>query len=591
MNEKIRRAYHSQQLRVMAKLEGSLFRQLKPIINRQYMEVAKMITHGVRDTDYIIDQQSLRIRKVLNKHYYRTINTAGRSAMLLFEQKKTMSESFWNEMNDFVARWTGRQVQKVQGTTKKAVRKVVSKGIEEGETNREIATRLRKVGQIDSNFRAIRIARTETLGAYNASTDASVRDTGLKFKRIWSTTKDMRTRRRKEKSIYDHWVVDGQERKQNEPFDVYPDQLMYPGDQEHGSAGNIVNCRCLLMYERDRDRQTVEKPTLDIVSSVISDEFPTSTGQMIQDSKPMSSIGRFSNCVLDSKKFIKAPGLDPCIDITRSIEGETTKWYLKGKEITDKDVLTRLNKMGLPPAWKNVVVSTDPLKKVQAIGMDKAGRWQYRYSEQHVLEAAQKKFNRQKLFSKDISKIRESYQLGINDEDPRAYLLSLEDRTAIRAGSRTDFKAKKKAYGLTTLQHEHLTIKKDRIILDFVAKEGIPAHYELTDKKLANWLLERKNKTKPGDMLFPDVPANKLNEYIKQISEKNYTIKDFRTYHGTRIAYEELEQYGGQKLLKKEKEKIIKNVSEKVSGFLHNTPSMAKKSYINPMVWDFVGGL
>jgi len=268
------------------------------------------------------------------------------------------------------------------------------------------------------------------------------------------------------------------------------------------------------------------------------------------------------------------------------------RWHLQGDRIDDVRVLERIENMKLPPSWSNVAVSADPLAKVQAVGLDKAGRWQYRYSAEHIERAARKKFDRVKLFSRDMKKIRKGIKKGIKENDSRAYLLRLEDKTAIRAGSTTDFKAKKKAYGLTTLQNEHVRIKGNRIILDFVAKEGIPAHYELTDEILATWLKKRKEVTKAGEMLFPDVPATKLNLYLKKLAGgKSYTIKDFRTYHGTRIAFQELKQFAGRVLSIKEKKELVKTVSSMASQFLKNTPVMAKKSYIDPMVWDFIGGI
>jgi DNA topoisomerase-1 len=281
--------------------------------------------------------------------------------------------------------------------------------------------------------------------------------------------------------------------------------------------------------------------------------------------------------------------LSPCTDFVRGPDG---KWTLHG-ELVEGDSLKRLTKMGIPPAWTNVVVSVDPASKIQCLGIDKAGRWQYRYSAEHVAEAARNKFNRLKLFAKDIPTIRVGIEDGITShDDPRAWLLRLEDKTAIRVGSTTDFKAKQKAYGLTTLQKEHLKIDGDKIFLDFIAKEGKQAHYELEDRPLANWLQSRWDKVSDGERLFPDVSANKLNDYLKALAGgRNYSIKDFRTFHGTRIAFDILKEYAGLVLSDAEKKKLIKSVSETVSGFLHNSPAMAKASYIDPMVWDFIGGL
>ena len=152
--------------------------------------------------------------------------------------------------------------------------------------------------------------------------------------------------------------------------------------------------------------------------------------------------------------------------------------------------------------------------------------------------------------------------------------------------------AKVKAYGLTTLQYEHVVIKGNKIILDFTAKKGIHSHYELKDARLAKWLKAKKAATSKGKQLFPEITGTKLNRYLKKlVGNKKYSVKDFRTYHATRIAYDELEKYAGLEFTVKEKKQIVLDVSTKVSEFLHNTPDMAKKSYIDPMVWEFIGGL
>jgi DNA topoisomerase-1 len=132
----------------------------------------------------------------------------------------------------------------------------------------------------------------------------------------------------------------------------------------------------------------------------------------------------------------------------------------------------------------------------------------------------------------------------------------------------------------------------NRITFDFVAKEGLDAHYEITDARLADWLQKRIDSTKPGEKLFPDVPAGKLNKYLKSLADgKTYSIKDYRTFHATRIAYEELQQYVGKVLTDVERKRIIKEVSTVASDFLHNNPDMAKKSYIDPLVWELIGGV
>lgn len=289
--------------------------------------------------------------------------------------------------------------------------------------------------------------------------------------------------------------------------------------------------------------------------------------------------------VTDVKKLESRSGLSPNKDYYRF----GGKWYLKGKPVSD-DVLAKIKKMAVPPAWDNALVSADPKTKMQATGIDRIGKWQPRYSAAHMKQKAVEKFDRQKLFGRDIGGIRKNMNDGVLKDDVNAMLLKMEDQTAIRVGGKTPYKTRKKAYGLTTLENRHVEIKGDKIILDFIAKEGKHAHYEIRDKTLADWLVKRKGKFE--ESLFPDTSATSLNNYLKKISGgKKYTIKDFRTYHGTKIAFRELKKYEKVDLSSKRKKEVVKKTLDKVSSFLHNTPSMAKKSYINPMVWELIGGI
>ncbi len=47
-------------------------------------------------------------------------------------------------------------------------------------------------------------------------------------------------------------------------------------------------------------------------------------------------------------------------------------------------VRRRIERLRIPPAWRRVVIAREPAARVQAIGMDGAGRWQYRYLQAHA---------------------------------------------------------------------------------------------------------------------------------------------------------------------------------------------------------------
>ena len=68
--------------------------------------------------------------------------------------------------------------------------------------------------------------------------------------------------------------------------------------------------------------------------------------------------------------------------------------------------LERLQSLAIPPAWTEVAVSRSPGARLQAIGKDKAGRWQYRYGDQAVREREQNKYHRLVAFAHALPHMR-----------------------------------------------------------------------------------------------------------------------------------------------------------------------------------------
>ena len=50
----------------------------------------------------------------------------------------------------------------------------------------------------------------------------------------------------------------------------------------------------------------------------------------------------------------------------------------EGNRITDPDILARIHTLPIPPACTEVRIARHQRANIQAIGKDKAGRWQYR---------------------------------------------------------------------------------------------------------------------------------------------------------------------------------------------------------------------
>ncbi len=74
--------------------------------------------------------------------------------------------------------------------------------------------------------------------------------------------------------------------------------------------------------------------------------------------------------------------------------------------------LERVRSLGIPPAWKEVAIARSAQARLQAVGRDVKGRWQYRYSPQAVRERELRKYDRLVQFGKALPQLRRSIERG-----------------------------------------------------------------------------------------------------------------------------------------------------------------------------------
>jgi len=170
-------------------------------------------------------------------------------------QKKS-SDYFDDYMRRYVEERTGEKIKSITTTTRtRAIaiaKKVVAQGLEQGLSIDNIAAMLKQRYYNDALYRSVRIARTEVIAASNAGSLHGALSTGLAIKKVWLATKTGHTRE-------SHMLMDRKAVDMQEYFDVPiisnsgivegSEKLMHPGDPK-GSAGNVINCRCTVVYER-----------------------------------------------------------------------------------------------------------------------------------------------------------------------------------------------------------------------------------------------------------------------------------------------------------------------------------------------------
>ena len=141
----------------------------------------------------------------------------------------------------------------IASTTKEDMRKILTKGMQEGWSINEMMRELEKLGI--NAYRAELIARTETTRAANQGALLGAVSTGLQTVKEWISVNDDRTRRIP-RDKFDHLHMDGKQVPVDQPFTVpgmsAVDFMEFPGDP-NGSAGNVCNCRCTVGFEVVRD--------------------------------------------------------------------------------------------------------------------------------------------------------------------------------------------------------------------------------------------------------------------------------------------------------------------------------------------------
>jgi DNA topoisomerase-1 len=241
----------------------------------------------------------------------------------------------------------------------------------------------------------------------------------------------------------------------------------------------------------------------------------------------------------------------------------------------------------LPPAWTGVRVNPDPQADLQAIGIDAKGRPQYVYSERYSESQAAIKFERIKAMQRDFGKMQtdiESAKASADDKKKSlADCMSLVAKMGIRPGSTADTKAKRQAYGATTLEGRHVVKDNDGVHLVFTGKSGKDLNLPVTDPDLAAMLVKRAKAAGSNGHLF-NVSEKDLLDFSHSLDGGKYKTKDFRTYLGTTLAQQHISAMTAP-ANEKEYRKAVMTVAKNVSAALGNTPTIALQSYISPAVF------
>jgi DNA topoisomerase-1 len=268
----------------------------------------------------------------------------------------------------------------------------------------------------------------------------------------------------------------------------------------------------------------------------------------------------------------------------------------RGDPITDEEKLERISSLVIPPAWTDVWISPNAAAKLQATGVDSAGRRQYLYHADFRAQQEQAKFDRLIRFAERLPDLRTAMAEHMDkDALDRLRVSAIATRLInlgwFRVGSER-YARESNTYGITTLRKNHVRVRGRRIAFDFRTKHKAVVRTTLVDDELADAVKELL-ELPGGPRLFRyewegsrcNLTGARLNDYVREYLGEEFTAKDFRTWGGTLIAGIALAEHGPPET-ESEAKRVLPAVMRTVGKELGNTPAVARSSYVSPAVID-----
>jgi DNA topoisomerase-1 len=270
----------------------------------------------------------------------------------------------------------------------------------------------------------------------------------------------------------------------------------------------------------------------------------------------------------------------------------------RGEKVSDPEVLARVAELAIPPAWEDVWICSDPFGHLQATGTDAAGRKQYLYHPRWREQRDRRKFREMEDFARALPGLRGQVssdldQPELNRARALACAVRLLDLGLFRIGSE-EYAEQDGGLGLATIRKEHVALSNGRIRFDYPAKSGVRRVHEVADEASRAVVAQLKRRRGGAEELlaFKDgrrwspLRSADINNYIKERLGAEFSAKDFRTWNATVLAAVKLAAKSAQAPTKTGRKRAINACVRDVSEMLGNTPAVARRSYIDPRVFD-----
>lgn len=281
--------------------------------------------------------------------------------------------------------------------------------------------------------------------------------------------------------------------------------------------------------------------------------------------------------------------------ITRKRAGTGFAYYGRGGAlIRDGAERRRIAALAIPPAWTEVWICPDPNGHMQATARDAKGRKQYRYHPRFRALRDESKFGRMLAFSEALPRLREQVErdlalAGLPRRKLLATLVRLLDKTLIRVGN-DEYVRSNRSYGLTTLRQRHVEVQGHTLRFEFRGKSGVLHSLVITDQRLARVVQQLQDL--PGQQLFKyvdeegkrqSIDSEDVNQYLRQVTRRHVTAKDFRTWSGTMLAARALREMGPA-ASERDARRNVNRALDQVAARLRNTRAVCRKYYVHPAI-------
>lgn len=268
---------------------------------------------------------------------------------------------------------------------------------------------------------------------------------------------------------------------------------------------------------------------------------------------------------------------------------------IHGEIIYNEDILERIRRLAIPPAWADVWIAPHSAGHMQATGRDAKGRKQYRYHAQWCSVRDEVKFGLLVQFGAALPELRRQVNAHLAlrtlcREKVLAVVVRLLETTYIRVGNE-EYARTNGSFGLTTFRNKHVDVANHGVRFKFTGKSGKSHTISLSSRRLARAV--KRIRDLPGQQLFQyedengeprAIDSSDVNGYIREIAGEEFTAKVFRTWAGSVLASAGLAALDNDNSSAAYGRAAQAASIKAVSALLGNTPSVCRTKYVHPRV-------